>query len=667
MSFLFPIFLFAFISLLIPIILHLYNFTKHKKIVFSHSFFLEKLKIQSEKPSRLQKKILLIARLLLLAALILAFAQPLFNKDKSNNNHRTSIIYLDQNPSMAIVKDGKSLWEHAKSDVLLHLNQLQEDEKVAILSSADNKVYQSVFKEEAIRQVKAMELENRYLPFSDLLQNIENLEKELNQSNNPIFIYSNFQKTLWEKELNELDVVNKNSFNFINYTLENYDNYWIDTAYISSEEDKKMLNFKLAAQKEEKEYVKVQFLINNKLNQSVQVEKVNSYEGSIELNNLAENSHLQLIIQDDAISFDDTLFMVYRNSSKIPIAYLNTQNTNAYLKVLEDALPNAYIENLSLHSGIKWKEFPFIIYESHEFESMEIQKELLSYVENGGKLMWFPNYNQSADNIKQLLGYWSSLEVRKKEEESLEISRMEIQHPIVKEIFDLSKSQKYFPSVNTYFSYEFENNLNKRSLFQLKNGDEFLSEIRIKKGSVFISSVALDPRSSDFVQSYLFAPLIYAIASKDNLEWPLYFVNTNKNEWLIPEVGNTKEPWHIVSENTDRIPKQEEWLNGKKIILEPFDLQKSWYELKKEKNEKASYFIAYNLSSDFSKLESLQEKDWSLLKDLGIDYQFLESSKIKNADFISSQSKNIKIWQYLVFLGIIFLIFDTLWIYRDNT
>lgn len=667
MSFLFPIFLFAFISLLIPIILHLYNFTKHKKVVFSHSFFLEKFKVQSKQASKIQKKILLTARLLLLSSLILAFAQPYFNKDTSNNKTITPIIFLDQNPSMAFVKDGKSLWEQAKDDVLLHLEQMQEDEKVVILSSADNKVYQSVFKDEAIRQVRAMDLENRYLPFSDLLHSIYNLEKEIKQNENPVYIYSNFQKSLWEKELKEIDIINKNSFYFVHYPLIQNDNYWIDTAYVASDEGNKKLHFKLAGQKEEKEQVKIQFLVNDKLYQSLQVAKDNAYEAAIEIDGLEDNSRLQLIIQEDAVSFDDTLLMVHQKSSKIPIAYLNTQNTNAYFKILQEALPNARIENISLQNASKWSEFPFIIYESNILESIEIQKELLRYVESGGKLLWIPNYNQSAENISELLGHWFSIKVDKKEEEAMEISRMEIQHPIVKEIFDLSKEQKYFPTVSTYFSYEFENNPNKRTLFQLKNGDDFLSELRINKGSIFISSVALDPRSSDFVQNYLFAPLIYAIALKDNLEWPLYFVNTHKNEWLLPEKELTKEPWHIISENTDRIPKQQEWLNGKKIILEPFELQKSWYKIQKINSEEKPYYIAYNLSKDFSKLKTLEDDDWSLLNDKLVDYHLIKSGEIKSADFLTSRSKSIKAWQYLILLGIIFLIFDSLWIYRDNT
>ena len=76
MNFLYPVFLFALFSLAIPIIIHLFNFRKYKKVYFTNVRFLKELKHESESKSKLKNYLILAARLLTLTCLVLAFAQP---------------------------------------------------------------------------------------------------------------------------------------------------------------------------------------------------------------------------------------------------------------------------------------------------------------------------------------------------------------------------------------------------------------------------------------------------------------------------------------------------------------------------------------------------------------------------------------------------------------
>src|ERR1700709_474758 len=76
MHFLYPAFLFALISLAIPILIHLFNFRKYQKVYFSNVQFLRQVKEQQSSRRNLKERLILAARLLALFFLVLAFARP---------------------------------------------------------------------------------------------------------------------------------------------------------------------------------------------------------------------------------------------------------------------------------------------------------------------------------------------------------------------------------------------------------------------------------------------------------------------------------------------------------------------------------------------------------------------------------------------------------------
>ena len=76
MTFLYPAFLFGLFALAIPVIIHLFNFRRFKKVYFTNVRFLKELKQETESKSKLKHLLNLISRLLALSCLVLVFAQP---------------------------------------------------------------------------------------------------------------------------------------------------------------------------------------------------------------------------------------------------------------------------------------------------------------------------------------------------------------------------------------------------------------------------------------------------------------------------------------------------------------------------------------------------------------------------------------------------------------
>src|SRR3972149_9984072 len=102
MSFVYPQFLFALFAISIPIIIHLFNFRRFKKVYFSDIRFLKEVKQQTQNRNRIKHLLVLLARILAIAFLVLAFAQlfiPTTNKN-STAGIQTLSVYVDNSFSM---------------------------------------------------------------------------------------------------------------------------------------------------------------------------------------------------------------------------------------------------------------------------------------------------------------------------------------------------------------------------------------------------------------------------------------------------------------------------------------------------------------------------------------------------------------------------------------
>lgn len=117
MTFLNPYFLFALFAVAVPIIIHLFNFRKYKKVFFSNVRYLQELKLEIRRKSQLRNLIVLLLRILAITALVFAFAQPYIpHKQQSANPKAVNYIsiYIDNSFSMQAEGSRGSLIDEAK-------------------------------------------------------------------------------------------------------------------------------------------------------------------------------------------------------------------------------------------------------------------------------------------------------------------------------------------------------------------------------------------------------------------------------------------------------------------------------------------------------------------------------------------------------------------------
>jgi hypothetical protein len=106
------------ILLVVPILVHLFQLRRFKKEYFTNVRFLTELTIQSRKSSQIKKWLILATRLLLLTALILAFAQPFLYSEGKTTIQKELYIVLDNSYSMQAKGKKGELLQRAVQELL---------------------------------------------------------------------------------------------------------------------------------------------------------------------------------------------------------------------------------------------------------------------------------------------------------------------------------------------------------------------------------------------------------------------------------------------------------------------------------------------------------------------------------------------------------------------
>ena len=162
MNFLIPQFLWALLLLIIPLIIHLFNFRRYKKVVFSNVSMLKEIETQSRKTKQLKKWLILLSRLMALSSLILAFALPYFPNQSGLFSRKLVSIYIDNSQSMLAEGENGQLFENAKNKARQIIRNLPKNSEIQIinnsLSFSSNKTYTAT---NALRLIDEMDVDHR--------------------------------------------------------------------------------------------------------------------------------------------------------------------------------------------------------------------------------------------------------------------------------------------------------------------------------------------------------------------------------------------------------------------------------------------------------------------------------------------------------------------------
>ncbi|MFY7861913.1 MAG: BatA domain-containing protein [Chitinophagales bacterium] len=317
MNFLHPEFLWALLFLAIPVIVHLFNLRRYKKVFFSNTALLKRFVNETKKTSKLKKRILLLCRLLALFFIILAFVQPFLSSDKSRTNGLIAVsIYIDNSQSMALPSKNIQALEEAKEKALAIINSLQNQANYQILGNdfSGNQL-QFLSYQEAIAAVKSLEISSQNRTIQEIWTKQKNTIASANNENKLIYWISDFQRNQMQMK-EQID----EKINLIPIIHQNTKNVSIDTAYIASPALKINQNIKIVfkikrAKEDQTASTLVSLTQNDKIKASKEIKwkNNNSIMDSFSFGAVSAGwQHLKIKANDAAMLFDNEyLFSFY--------------------------------------------------------------------------------------------------------------------------------------------------------------------------------------------------------------------------------------------------------------------------------------------------------------------------------------------------------------------
>jgi len=565
-NFLYPLFLIAAATLAIPVIIHLFNFRKFKKVAFPDIRFLREIQEQTRKSSRLKHLLILLCRLLAVGSLVLAFAQPFLNKDreKMQGGPKAVSIYIDNSYSMGIEKGSLSLFDlgRAKARQLIESGSTQD-------------VYQILTNDFAYN-------ENRFLPRAEALQHLSTLtlsaksrkaetilekQKQLLGTEpgalKQLVYISDFQKSGFPAQLSLSDSIRKT---FVSVNATQLNNLCIDTVLFETPSlqlnTPNPLTVKLRNNGTEEVNTSLTLMVNGQLksvvNTSLKAGERKS-ESMVFTTATAGPQKMQLFLNDYPVSFDDTFYMAGKVHSNYSVLVLNQSNANAFLSSVFRPGTQFRVDNHQVQqvNPELLKNYSLVILNGANNLSPALLEGLKNYTLQGGSLLVFPPSGGSTAGINELVSKLAGVNFLRVDTARTSVSDFNRSHEIFRDLFVKTPENIDLPQVFKHYLLSSSALSSLQKLFSFSNGEVFLSASRVGNGKLYLCTSAAEASWSSFPKSYWFLPILYKMA----------FVNTTDQVnaltlgrqsalYIDNQKVNDKTVYHIGGQGYDAIPEQ---------------------------------------------------------------------------------------------------------------
>jgi len=517
MEFLKPGFLYALAALAIPIIVHLFNFRRFKRIAFTNVRFLKEVKQQTQNHDRLKHILVLIFRLLAITFLVLAFAQPyipLEGQEAKQGKRRVS-VFVDNSFSMEGEGSSGMLLEIAKNRAIDIAQTFSNTDRFQVLTQDFEGKHQHLIGQEEFKNwvteiepsSQSQSLENIYQRQLDLLKSAEE-ESSLQQ-----FIVSDFQKSRFDLDNIPLDTAS--TLSLVLLERNSPANLYIDSVWFDSPIRKlggaDKIRVRIANQgADDVENIPLRLEINGKQS-AIGSFAVNAFsETDTVLNFVNEKAGIQrakVAIEDYPVTYDDSYFLSYTVYEEIDIlAIQESAGEEDFLaKVFRGDSTMNY--NASSVTGIAYSELPekdLIVLNEVETIPSGLSAELASFAENGGSVWIIPAEEINRDSYNDLLSRIQGGAIISTIESESAVRSLNSEHPVYRGIFEKLPNNLDLPKANRYYKISNPVRSTDDALMRFGSGDAFLTEYTAGQGRVYLQAVPLRSNNNNFSRHALF-------------------------------------------------------------------------------------------------------------------------------------------------------------------
>jgi len=663
MHFLYPAFLFALLTLAIPLLIHLFNFRRYQKVYFSNVQFLKEIQEQQSSRKNLKERLILASRLLAIFFLVLAFAKPYIPGQNSANagKQQAVSIFVDNSYSMQTLNSEGSLLDEAKRRAKEIASAYSINDSFQLLTQDfEGKHQRFVNRDEFNDAVDAVKIS----PQSRLLQQIISRQQSLlsmhKEGTRSLYVISDFQKNMAGSQPVKADT--GMHISLVQLKASKLPNVAVDSVALLSaihrpgESEKLVVRLHNYAG-EIAEKIPLKLLVNGaqKALGSYTIKARAVQYDTITFSGLQAGwQRAEISLQDNPVTFDNQFYFSFNVRRQMPVLLVDGVTPNPYLKAVFAAdpffdarhVPDGNIDYASLNT------YPLIVLSDLNAISTGLAQQLKTYVNKGGTLLVFPSNDVDLASYRALLESLNAAYPEKLLVGDTKVSGINLQNQVFKNIFEDFPQNPDLPVVKKYYTLSSSSNNRSENIMFLPGRLPFLAGYSSGRGKVYVSAVALDEDFSNLPRHALFLPVMFRIALLSGHDQPLFYTLGAEETIEVPPVQtNPKTLLKLVKQGQSIIPevKQEE---GSTLLYMADRLQETGiYDLKKQDSTLA--VIAFNDNRSESDLSYLSGSELSALVPRA--GTVLESGKASLKSMVTESNFGLQLWKLCIILALIFL------------
>ncbi|MDV6168162.1 BatA domain-containing protein [Flavobacterium sp. DG1-102-2] len=637
MQFKHPEILYFLFLLAIPILVHLFQLRRFQKEYFTNVRFLKELSMQTRKSSKIKKWLLLATRLLLLAFLIVAFAQPYFKAKDDDNKGNEMVILLDNSFSMQTKGSKGELLKRAVQDIL---ENTPENQQFSLITNTN--VWWDT-------DVKSIQKDLQNIKYSDVPFRPDFLLTKA-QAKNPnsgkdIVVITD-AINLDSKDLSKFD--GKSPTYFIVPEAENTANVSIDSVYISQVMD----NFyEIKVDMEAFGDVENDVPISLYNGKSLTAKTLVKFDGSTKKSSTftipKKDFHGYVSINDNSLMYDNNHYFSISKPQKSNVTAIGDTSKNGFLARIytDDDFNFTASELRSLDYNSLDKQDAIILNEVKDIPQALITT-LKTFYAKGGNVIIIPAQDSSLQNLNSLMAAFGGGQFKSQNSNERQITKIAFNHPLYATVFEKKTDNFQYPKATTGFT------LGGSALPVLSYDDQtpFLASVSNKLGNVYVFTAAITKTNSNFQNSPLIVPTFYNMAQNSG-KTGISAITIGENQNLLLDALLSKdEVLTVKNETSDFIPMQQ--LLNNKVKLSFGDYPEEAGNFAVYKNNQNLRSISFNHARTESDL-SLQNK--------AVTDKFTAATSVATVyNDIKSERTASELWKWFIIGTLIFLLTELL-------
>ena len=627
-----PEILYFLFLLIVPILVHLFQFRRFKKEYFTNVRFLKSLTIQTRKSSKLKKWLLLSCRLLLLTFLILAFAQPFFEAKDNKNSSNAMYIVLDNSFSMQAKGKKGELLKRAVQELL---EATPEDKNFSLLTNTES--YWNT-------DIKSIRSTLQNLKYSAIPFELDHVLAKINahptNSKKDIVIITDAIGI----DSKQLKNISKNDVSyFIIPKSEQKNNVAIDSVFINeTTNDFYDIIVNLSRFGDDVKSISLAIYNKNKLVAKT-VSNLESPKKTLHFSIPKQEFQGYVSISDNSLSYDNTYYFSISKVKKTNIISIGEATKSQFLQRIYtiDEFNYSNTELTALNYNNIEKQDGIVLNELDEIPQA-LQITLKDFVQKGGNLIVIPSAKSSISTLNSFLGNFGNIQFKSYESVEKLVNKINFNHPLFSGVFENKITNFQYPSTKASFAVS---SSNPAALFY-DDQSAFLSAMITPVSAVYLFSAPIDVENSNFQQSPLIVPVFYKMAQFNQNNGVNALTIGNSNPFIVDASLSKDRILEVKNSNENFIPIQQ-IMNAKvKMTFNDLPLEAGNFEIYNQKQ------LVENISFNYNRSESnLNPLDNNFLS------EYNTADSIENV-FHSIQTDRMdnQLWKWFVIFALLFLL-----------